>query len=101
VTRTFSVWHQTKSPFKITSVKIYLNDVEQAYNSAQQLSELFRDILTVSEIDNDEVPHYEKKMSFDVTSVAEDVVRSFRPKADAKKIALTFSGHEHKSHISY
>ncbi len=28
VTRTFSVWHQTKSPFKITSVKIYLNDVE-------------------------------------------------------------------------
>lgn len=74
--------------------------VEQAYNSAQQLSELFRDILTVSEIDNDEVPHYEKKMSFDVTSVAEDVVRSFRPKADAKKIALTFSGHEHKAMVA-
>lgn len=28
VTRNFSVWHQTKSPFKITSVKIFLNDIE-------------------------------------------------------------------------
>lgn len=70
--------------------------VEQAYGAAHQLSELFRDILTVSEIDNDEAPHYEKKTSFDIASVAEDVVRAFRPKADAKKIALTLGGHEHK-----
>lgn len=69
--------------------------VEQAYSSAQQLSELFRDILTVSEIDNGEVPHYENKTTFNLSEIAEKVVNTYRPKADAKKIALTFGGHDH------
>ncbi len=74
--------------------------IEQAYSSAQQLSELFRDILTVSEIDNDEAPHYEKKTSFDIANVTEDVVRALRPKADTKKIALTFGKHEHAAMVA-
>ena len=28
ITRNFAVWHQTRSPFRITSLKIFLNDVE-------------------------------------------------------------------------
>lgn len=70
--------------------------VEQAYSSALQLSELFRDILTVSEIDNGEAPHYENKTNFDLSDIAESVVNNYRPRADAKKVALTFGGHEHK-----
>lgn len=28
VTRSFTIWHQTKSPFKVKSIKIYLGEVE-------------------------------------------------------------------------
>ncbi len=67
--------------------------VEQAYSSALQLSELFKDILTVSEIDNGEAPHYEKKTTFNLAEATEDVVKVNRPKADAKGIALALGGH--------
>jgi PAS domain S-box-containing protein len=65
--------------------------VEQAYSSALQLSELFKDILTVSEIDNGEAPHYEHKTGFRLTEVTRDVVKKYRHMADTKKIALIYS----------
>ena len=73
--------------------------VQQAYESTAQLAELFKDIMTVSEIDNGTAPHYENKTKFDYVTVIDDVVRRVRPKAEAKKIALSFSGHEKKINL--
>ncbi len=73
--------------------------VQQAYDSTAQLAELFTDIMTVSEIDNGTAPHYENKTEFDYVTVIDDVIRRVRPKADAKKLALSFSGHEKKINL--
>ncbi len=74
--------------------------VEQAYSSALQLSELFKDILTVSEIDNGEAPHYEHRTGFKLTEVIEDVVKKYRHMADTKKIALIYSGSQSDSEVT-
>lgn len=73
--------------------------IQQAYDSTAQLAELFTDIMTVSEIDNGTAPHYENKTEFDYVTVIDDVIRRVRPKADAKKLALSFSGHEKKVNL--
>lgn len=70
--------------------------IQQAYESTAQLAELFRDIMTVAEIDNGTAPHYENKTAFDFVGVIDDVIRLARPKAEQKKLALSFSGHEKK-----
>ena len=73
--------------------------IQQAYESTAQLAELFRDIMTVAEIDNGSAPHYENKTEFDYVGAIDDVIRLMRPKADNKKLALSFSGHEKKINL--
>ena len=43
LTRTFTLWHQTESPFTITDMKLFLGDIElmkKTYDTPQQIVDI-------------------------------------------------------------
>gem|GEM_PF-6634240 len=43
VTRTFTLWHQTESPFTITDMKLFLDDIElttKTYDKPNQIVDI-------------------------------------------------------------